>query len=61
MMTSDACISGMVGMGVISVLLVVALILGVGALAKYLFARNKGDSGWARTSTRGNDEKHAGT
>lgn len=37
MMTSEACTFGMAGMGVISLLLIIALVLGVGALGKYLF------------------------
>ena len=46
MMTSEACTFGMAemaGMGLISLLLIVALVLGVGALAKDLFSRNKDD------------------
>ena len=37
MMGSDACTWGMVGMGLIAILLIVALILGIAALVKYLF------------------------
>jgi flagellar basal body-associated protein FliL len=37
MMGSDACTWGMVGLGLIVILLVVALILGIAALVKYLF------------------------
>lgn len=60
MMTSEACMLGMAGMGLISLLLIVALVLGVAALAKYLFSRNKDDSGSARKNMRGDNEYHSG-
>ncbi|EDM49549.1 hypothetical protein [Marinobacter algicola] len=60
MMTSEACMFGMAGMGLISLLLIVALVLGVAALAKYLFSRNKDDSGSARKNMRGDNEYHSG-
>lgn len=41
MMGSEACMWGMAGMGLIAILLVIALILGVAALVKYLFFSNK--------------------
>ncbi|MFC3284949.1 hypothetical protein [Litchfieldella rifensis] len=37
MMGSEACTWGMAGMGLISILLIVALVLGIAALVKYLF------------------------
>lgn len=60
MMTSEACTLGMAGMGLISLLLVVALVLGVAALAKNLFSGNKDDSGSAKKNTRGDYEYHSG-
>jgi hypothetical protein len=60
MMTSEACMFGMAGMGLISLLLIVALVLGVAALAKYLFSRNKDDSGSVRKNVRGDNEYHSG-
>lgn len=60
MMTSEACTLGMAGMGLISLLLIVALVLGVGSLAKYLFSRKKDDSGSAIKSARGDYEYHPG-
>lgn len=41
MMGSEACTWGMAGMGLISILLVIALVLGVAALVKYLFFSKK--------------------
>ena len=41
MMGSEACMFGMAGMGLIAILLIVALVLGIGALAKYLFFSKK--------------------
>ena len=61
MMTSEACMFGMAGMGLISLLLIVALVLGVAALAKYLFSRNKDDSGSVRKNVRGDNESHSET
>jgi len=60
MMTSEACTFGMAGMGLISLLLIVALVLGVGALAKYLFSRNKDDEGSAQKNARGDYDYHSG-
>jgi hypothetical protein len=60
MMTSEACTLGMAGMGLISLLLIVALVLGVAALAKHLFSGNKDDSGSAKKHTRGDYEYHSG-
>tara|TARA_R100000687_G_scaffold55166_1_gene43954 strand:+ start:358 stop:522 length:165 start_codon:yes stop_codon:yes gene_type:complete len=51
---------GMAGMGLISLLLIVAFVLGVAALAKYLLSRNKDESGSARKNTRGDYEHHSG-
>ncbi|WP_275886765.1 MULTISPECIES: hypothetical protein [Halomonadaceae] len=44
MMGSEACTWGMAGMGLISILLIIALVFGVAALAKYLFFGKKRDS-----------------
>ncbi|MGQ7245626.1 hypothetical protein ACUN9V_19460 [Salinicola sp. V024] len=41
MMGSEACTWGMAGMGLIAILLVIALVLGVAALVKYLFFSKK--------------------
>ena len=41
MMGSEACMFGMAGMGLIAILLIVALVLGISALAKYLFFSKK--------------------
>ncbi len=41
MMGSEACTWGMAGMGLIAILLVIALVLGVAALVKYLFSSKK--------------------
>ncbi len=60
MMASDACMLGMAGMGVVSLLLIVLLVLGVAALTKYLFSRNKGDRD-ARKNAKGDYEYHSGT
>jgi hypothetical protein len=60
MMTNEACMFGMAGMGLISLLLIVALVLGVVALGKYLFSRNRDDSGSATKSTRGDYDYHHG-
>lgn len=60
MMTGEACTFGsgmMAGMGLISLLLIVALVLGVGALAKYLFSGKKVDRESAQKHT-GDDEHH---
>lgn len=43
MMGSEACMFGMAGMGLISILLIVLLVLGIGALVKYLFFSRKGE------------------
>tara|TARA_R110000850_G_scaffold193670_1_gene320377 strand:+ start:7617 stop:7781 length:165 start_codon:yes stop_codon:yes gene_type:complete len=51
---------GMAGMGLISLLLIVALVLGVAALAKYLFSRNRDDSGSASKNARGDYDHHPG-
>tara|TARA_R110000823_G_scaffold304164_1_gene425712 strand:+ start:999 stop:1154 length:156 start_codon:yes stop_codon:yes gene_type:complete len=51
----------MAGMGLISLLLIVALVLGAVALTKYLFSRNKDDSGSARKNTRRDYESHSET
>lgn len=59
MMTSEACTLGMAGMGLISLLLIVALVLGVAALAKNLFSGNKDDSGSAKKNIRGDYEYHS--
>ena len=61
MMTNEACMFGMAGMGLISLLLIVALVLGAVALTKYLFSRNKDDSGSARKNTRRDYESHSET
>ncbi|HDZ37250.1 MAG TPA: hypothetical protein ENH62_03015 [Marinobacter sp.] len=61
MMTSDACVFGMAGMGLISLLLIVALVLGVAALVKYLFFSKKNYSGSARKNARGDHEHHSET
>lgn len=37
MMMENSCAWGMAGMGLIGILLVIALVLGVAALTKYLF------------------------
>lgn len=37
MMGTEACMWGTAGMGLVSILLIVALALGIGALSKYLF------------------------
>ncbi|WP_404362821.1 hypothetical protein [Marinobacter sp.] len=57
MMTGEACTFGMVGMGLISLLLIVALVLGVGALARYLFAGNRAEEG-AQKHADNNYERH---
>tara|TARA_B100000678_G_C18172479_1_gene487788 strand:+ start:995 stop:1129 length:135 start_codon:yes stop_codon:yes gene_type:complete len=41
MMGYEACGWGMAGMGLIAILLIIALILGVAALVKYLFFSKK--------------------
>ncbi|MBB3231172.1 hypothetical protein [Halomonas stenophila] len=41
MMGSEACTWGMAGMGLISILLIVALVLGIAALVKYLFFKKR--------------------
>lgn len=41
MMGSEACTWGMAGMGLIAILLVIALGLGIAALAKYLFSKKQ--------------------
>lgn len=41
MMGSDACMWGMIGMSLIAILLIIALLLGIAALAKYLFFSKK--------------------
>lgn len=43
MMGSENCMWGMAGMGLIGILLVIALVLGVAALVKYLFFSRKRD------------------
>jgi len=43
MMGSENCMWGMAGMGLIGILLVIALVLGVAALVKYLFFSSKRD------------------
>lgn len=60
MMTSEACMFGMAGMGLISLLLIVALVLGVAALAKYLFSSSRSDSENASKKVRGDNEYHSG-
>ncbi|MEH6560380.1 MAG: hypothetical protein V7713_03020 [Marinobacter sp.] len=59
MMTSEGCMLGMAGMGLISLLLIIALVLGVVALAKYLFSRNKDDERNARKNIREDYEYHS--
>ena len=59
MMTNEACMFGMAGMGLISLLLIVALVLGVAALGKYLFSKNRDDSGRASKNARGDYDYHA--
>tara|TARA_R110000850_G_scaffold23082_5_gene67896 strand:+ start:757 stop:921 length:165 start_codon:yes stop_codon:yes gene_type:complete len=49
---------GMAGMGLISLLLIVALVLGVAALGKYLFSKNRDDSGRASKNARGDYDYH---
>lgn len=61
MMTSEACTLGMAGMGLISLLLIVALVLGVAALGKYLFSKNKGGSANASKTARGDYGNHSGS
>ncbi|WP_290443898.1 hypothetical protein [Halomonas sp. Mc5H-6] len=39
MMGSESCMWGMAGMGLIAILLIIALVFGVAALAKYLFSK----------------------
>ncbi|SHF59819.1 MULTISPECIES: hypothetical protein [Halomonadaceae] len=41
MMGSESCMWGMAGMGLIGILLIIALVLGVAALVKYLFFNKK--------------------
>lgn len=41
MMGAESCMWGMAGMGLVAILLIVALVLGIGALAKYLFFSKK--------------------
>lgn len=41
MMGSEACTWGMAGMGLMVILLIIALALGVAALAKYLFIKKE--------------------
>ena len=53
MMTNEACMFGMAGRGLISLLLIVALVLGVAAIGKYLFSKNRDDSGRASKNARG--------
>ncbi len=60
MMTNEACMFGMAGMGLIALVLIVALVLGVAALAKYLFSRNRDDSGSASKNARGDYDHHPG-
>lgn len=60
MMINEACTLGMAGMGLISLLLIVALVLGIGALAKYLFFRHKEDDGSEQKRVGGDYEHHAG-
>lgn len=43
MMGSENCMWGMAGMGLIAILLIIALGLGIAALAKYLFSRKKNE------------------
>lgn len=43
-MTGEACGWGMAGMGLISILLIIALVLGIAALTKYLFFKKKQDN-----------------
>ena len=61
MMTGEACTMGfgmMVGMGLISLLLIVVLVLGVAALAKYLFSSKKVDRASVQEPTSDDDERH---
>lgn len=58
MMTNEACMFGMAGMGLISLLLIVALVLGVAALGKYLFSKNRDDSGRASKNAREDYDYH---
>lgn len=58
MMTGGACTFGMAGMGLISLLLIVALMLGVGALVKYLFLNKKGEGESAQWHEGGDSERH---
>lgn len=59
MMAGEACTFGMMaGMGLISLLLIVALVLGVGALTKYLFSGKKVDRESAQKPTSDNYERH---
>tara|TARA_R100000322_G_scaffold46380_3_gene29032 strand:+ start:605 stop:739 length:135 start_codon:yes stop_codon:yes gene_type:complete len=41
MMGNEACMWGMAGMGLVSVLLIIGLALGIAALGKYLFFSEK--------------------
>lgn len=43
MMGNEACQWGMMGMGLIGILLVLALVLGIAALIKYLLPRKRSD------------------
>lgn len=55
MMGSEACLFGMAGMGLISILLMIALVLAVSALAKYLFFSKKSEG----SGTHGYERKEA--
>jgi hypothetical protein len=60
MMTTEACMFGMAGMGLISLLLIVALVFGIAVLAKHLFSRKKDDSDRESKNTRGDYDYHSG-
>lgn len=60
MMTGEACTFGMAGMVLISLLMIVALVLGIVALARYVFPGKTDDVDSRGQQSGGDFDQHPG-